>query len=296
MSYESVPVLQYCSSDGSKHIEGISFCSKCHSGRIEIIDLLETPPRTTRPTQPPSRVAAVQRDIVNNRLRTAQNTRSNAGSNALSSRAMTGPRTTTQNFLFTFVLISESFYYTSQEDREYDLPTILTRKHIGIYLTLTCCTIQYLLIIIIGNVVTQLPNYPFQSTTHFITEHMIPRILPGRYKFFVRDKAMLRFGVGPIAVAGKTPPTTSELALQEGDVIDIQGLLGYLVCDGKENYIVHLVLGREDNTMSYEPSGSTPLKEGPSIKKESKRPPSKKVKQEPKVKVSLYKYILILFS
>ena len=125
---------------------------------------------------------------------------------------------------------------------------------------------------------------------------MIPRILPGRFKFFVRDKAMLRFSVGPIAVAGKTPPTTSELALQEGDVIDIQGLLGYLVCDGKENYIVHLVLGREDNTMSYEPSGSTPLKEGPSIKKESKRPPSKKVKQELKVKVSLYRYILILFS
>ena len=125
---------------------------------------------------------------------------------------------------------------------------------------------------------------------------MIPRILPRRFKFFVRDKAMLRFSVGPIAVAGKTPPTTSELALQEGDVIDIQGLLGYLVCDGKENYIVHLVLGREDNTMSYELSGSTPLKEGPSIKKESKRPPSKKVKQELKVKVSLYRYILILFS
>jgi hypothetical protein len=69
-----------------------------------------------------------------------------------------------------------------------------------------------------------------------------------------------------------------------------------LVCDGKENYIVHLVLGHEDNTMLYEPSGSTPLKEGPSIKKESKCPPSKKVKQELKIKVSSYKYILILFS
>jgi hypothetical protein len=107
---------------------------------------------------------------------------------------------------------------------------------------------------------------------------------------------MLRFSVRPIAVARKTPLTTSELALQEGDVMDIQGLLRYLVCNGKENYIVHLVLRREDNTMSYEPSGSTPLKEEPSIKKESKRPPFKKVKQELKVKVSLYKYILILFS
>ena len=107
---------------------------------------------------------------------------------------------------------------------------------------------------------------------------------------------MLRFGVRPIAVARKTPLTTSELALQEGDVIDIQGLLGYLVCNSKENYIVHLVLGRKDNTMLYKPSGSTPLKEGPSIKKESRRRPTKKVKQEPKVKVSSYKYILILFS
>jgi hypothetical protein len=48
--------------------------------------------------------------------------------------------------------------------------------------------------------------------------------------------------------------------------------------------------------MSYKPSGSTSLKERPSIKKESKRLSSKKVKQELKVKVSLYKYILILFS
>jgi hypothetical protein len=89
---------------------------------------------------------------------------------------------------------------------------------------------------------------------------------------------MLCFGVRLIAVARKTLPTISELVLQERDVMDIQGLLGYLVYDGKENYIVYLVLGREDNTISYKPSGFTPLKEGPSIKKESKHPPSKKVK------------------
>jgi hypothetical protein len=46
----------------------------------------------------------------------------------------------------------------------------------------------------------------------------------------------------------------------------------------------------------YKLSGFTLLKEGPFIKKESKCPPSKKIKQELKVKVSLYKYILILFS
>jgi len=44
---------------------------------------------------------------------------------------------------------------------------------------------------------------------------------------------MLRFGVGPIAVNGKTPPTTSELALQDGDVTSIQDLLKYLICDGR---------------------------------------------------------------
>jgi hypothetical protein len=106
---------------------------------------------------------------------------------------------------------------------------------------------------------------------------------------------MLRFGVGPIAVAGKTPPITSELVLQEGDVIDIQGLLGYLVCDNKKNYVVYLVLGREDDTISksYEPSGSLPIKEESIIKKKSKRPLPKKVKQEPKIKVRLYIYILI---
>ena len=36
---------------------------------------------------------------------------------------------------------------------------------------------------------------------------------------------MLHFGVGPIAVNGKTPPTTSELALQDEDVTSIQDLL-----------------------------------------------------------------------
>ena len=69
MSYESVPIPQYCSFTGRKHPEGISFCTQCGSGQVEVVDLSKTPPRTTRPTQPPSRVAAVQRDTVNNQLR-----------------------------------------------------------------------------------------------------------------------------------------------------------------------------------------------------------------------------------
>jgi hypothetical protein len=107
-------------------------------------------------------------------------------------------------------------------------------------------------------------------------------------KFFVRDVAKLRFGIGPPSTNGKAPPT-SELALQDREVVDIQGLLAYLICDGKDNYIVHLVLAQEDQSLerSYEPSSSIPIpkvKQEPQIKKENKRPLFKKVKQEPKIK------------
>jgi hypothetical protein len=71
MSYESVPVSQYCSFTDRKHLEGINFCAQCGSRQVEVVDLSETPPHTTRPTQLPSRVAAIQRDVVNNRLWTA---------------------------------------------------------------------------------------------------------------------------------------------------------------------------------------------------------------------------------
>ena len=92
---------------------------------------------------------------------------------------------------------------------------------------------------------------------------MIPQILSRQYKFFVQDKEMLCFSVRPIVVARKTPPMTSELALEDGDVIDIQGLLGYLVCNGKDNYIVHLVLRRQEKIIlkSYESSSSLLMKE-----------------------------------
>jgi hypothetical protein len=84
------------------------------------------------------------------------------------------PRTTSQQFIFTIVLISESFYYTSQEDYEFELPTIITRKHIGILL-LECRT-MHMLTYILGNVVTQLPNFPFESTNQFITTYIVPQI------------------------------------------------------------------------------------------------------------------------
>jgi hypothetical protein len=68
--------------------------------------------------------------------------------------------------------------------------------------------------------------------------------------------------------------------------MDFQGLLTYLVCEGKDNYIIHLVLGWEDENLSklYELNGSTKVKQEPQVKKESKCPLSKKIKQEPKLK------------
>jgi hypothetical protein len=63
---------------------------------------------------------------------------------------------------------------------------------------------------------------------------------------------------------GKALPK-SKLALQDGEVMDLQGLLTYLICEGKDNYIIHLVLGQEDESLSksYGPSSSTKIKQEP---------------------------------
>ena len=148
MSYELFS--KFCSTNGNLHPQNATYCSLCGS-RAEIIDLSgSSPPRTNsalsnpasrqsyQPPLPPAVLA--QRDTVNNQLKNIQNSRPNAGSNALSSRLPNGPRTTSQHYAFTIVLISESFYYTSQEDQDFGLPTVITRKHIGIFL-LRCCTI-----------------------------------------------------------------------------------------------------------------------------------------------------------
>src|SRR5436190_7818752 len=78
MSYESVPIVQYCSYSGCKHLSEVSFCQNCGSGWAKIIDLSETSPCTNRgessqptvsmqqPIQPALHVAALQQDTVNN--------------------------------------------------------------------------------------------------------------------------------------------------------------------------------------------------------------------------------------
>jgi hypothetical protein len=141
MSYELFS--KFCSVNGNLHSQDTTYCSLCGSG-AEIIDLSGTPPCTSSTLSNPRLLppaALIQRDTVNNRLKNTQNSRPNAGSSALSSRVSNIPRTTSQQFTFTIVLIAESFYYTSQEDHEFELPTVITRKHIGTFL-FKCCTMK----------------------------------------------------------------------------------------------------------------------------------------------------------
>src|SRR6266487_4245258 len=106
---------------------------------------------------------------------------------------------------------------------------------------------------------------------------------------------LLSFGIG-LPSTNRKALLTSKLVLQDREVVDLQGLLVYLICESKDNYIVYLVLGQEDQSLSklYKPSSSTTVskikqepqikKESSQIKKESKHSLLKKVKQEPKIK------------
>jgi hypothetical protein len=145
---------KFCFTNGNPHPQDTIYCSICRSG-IETIDLSGTPSSCTslllsnpigRQPQscllPPA--ALIQHDTVNHRLKNVQNSRPNAGSNTLGSRMLDLPRTTSQQFTFTIVLISELFYYTSQEDHEFELPTVITWKHIGISLVKYCTIYTYL--------------------------------------------------------------------------------------------------------------------------------------------------------
>ena len=62
MSYEPVPIAQFCSFNGLRHHEEISFCSNCGLGVAEVIDLSGTPPRTNagQSNQPPATSQSVQ--------------------------------------------------------------------------------------------------------------------------------------------------------------------------------------------------------------------------------------------
>ena len=57
----------------------------------------------------------------------------------------------------------------------------------------------------------------------------------------------MHLGVGASGTSGKLPPTTNDLAFQDGDIATIQGFLGYLNCK-RDLYVIHLTLGvKEDN-------------------------------------------------
>ena len=96
-------------------------------------------------------------------------------------------------------------------------------------------------------------------------------------------------------MSGKLPPTTNDLAFQDGDIATMQGFLGYLGCE-RDSYIIHLTLGvEEDNPAeSYDIESPVPTlkrrgkKETP-IKKEKRQkgPAQKKIKKEANIEVSL---------
>jgi hypothetical protein len=71
---------------------------------------------------------------------------------------------------------------------------------------------------------------------------------------------MLHLGVGASGMLGKLPPTTNDLAFQDGDIATIQGFLGYLNCE-RDLYIIHLTLGVEENNLveSYDIESLVPI-------------------------------------
>jgi hypothetical protein len=118
----------------------------------------------------------------------------------------------------------------------------------------------------------------------------------------------LILGVGASGTSGKLPPTTNDLAFQDGDITTIQGLLGYLNCE-RDSYIVHLTLGVEednpDGSYDIESPILAPKRQGkkntstksvrtPLIKKEKGRkgPALKKIKREASIEVSSYDLFL----
>jgi hypothetical protein len=96
----------------------------------------------TRPPHP-NRVANIEREVVNHRLK-AQSSRSNAGSSALSTWPPNGPlhRTTLQSQIpFVIVLIKERFFFANREDQDDEIQTVIERKFIGNYIL--CSNLLY---------------------------------------------------------------------------------------------------------------------------------------------------------
>ena len=110
----------------------------------------------------------------------------------------------------------------------------------------------------------------------------------------------MHLGVGASGTSGKLPPTTNDLAFQDGDIATIQGFLGYLNCE-RDSYVIHLTLGVEENNPigSYDIESPVPvlkrrskketlIKTLPTMKKGQKGPAQKKIKKEVNNEVSSY--------
>lgn len=125
MSYERDAISRFCSATGKLHSSTLTFCLICKSGQ-DIIDLDSSPPslpsnRTTQSTRIPP-VAATERENVNVRIRNASS-RPHAGTNALSTR--NSGRTMQQLYSFSVILVLEDYCYSSLEDQEAKLQTVI---------------------------------------------------------------------------------------------------------------------------------------------------------------------------
>jgi hypothetical protein len=116
-----------------------------------------------------------------------------------------------------------------------------------------------------------MPNYPFNGILNFIQAYVVPRIEPGRYKWFVREPEKLQLDVRASGTTGKLLPTTNDLAFQDGDIVTVQGFLGYLSCK-RDSHIIHLTLGiKEDSPNELYDIESLMLLLVPAQKRQSKK-------------------------
>jgi hypothetical protein len=141
----SLPWTKHCPENGQIHSTSQLFCPHCGASQDATapparvtVDLTSSSGPIASRTRPPhpNRIANLEREAVNHRLRAVQS-RSNAGSSALSTRPPSGPllRTTLQSQIsFVLVLIKERFYFASKEDQDDQIQTTAERKFIGKYL------------------------------------------------------------------------------------------------------------------------------------------------------------------
>jgi hypothetical protein len=161
-----LPWTPFCAVLNKKHLPETIYCLNCGVGRTaaeatELIPLDSSPtaplplrspiltdtPLIHRPLAPPSRttnpagrIANLEREVQNVRIKNAQLARPHAGSIAMSTRTQVIARTNPNPpWNISVVLLKERFSYDSLEDKEDDVRSHIDRKYIGIYSFIYIC-------------------------------------------------------------------------------------------------------------------------------------------------------------